>query len=764
MVTIDDGLASRPLVSLSERLALVDIASIGVVELESLVAEEAASLFGYRRAAVWRHSATLETLFWEHDGVFAAVEVDRDTARALFEGHHRWPGDELDVLRRIVDQTFGAASAREPGTVLFSPLGESTIRRILVTEAMTPVAAADVEGMGVFVRQAGAVLASFDALERAHRNETHLEALNRTASEIASVLEIEDVLTAITERAAELLDAPIAYLLLVDKTRNEIAMRFAQGAETPEFIELRLALGEGVGGRVARQLEPFFTTDYLNDSRFDHDSHVDEVVRAEGIKSILSLPMHVFGELVGVMHVADRMPRSYSSDDIDVLMGLARHAALAIRNTQLYNDARNALRALEESNNAVRAQNERLERAQSVHQQLSEIVLAGQGLSGAVRLMAKALEVKVCILDDSLRPLEGAGDPDDAFGKRLFEGGVGERGVVRSAVEAVIGRLDVLEPARLTPAPPGRVRPWLVTPIVAGGHLLGSMWVESTDERLDAERELVEQAGRVLGLELLREQSVAEVGKRLRREFIDELLSPQPATNADLFRRGREHGLDIREPHHLLVVFVGHAEGVAADRARERALEVVRSYAFTDLAVDRGGALVALVAEQVHAHAEIGEALERMGYEHGLVAVLSAPCGGAREYRAAYAIAERFAKLFPPRRRKTSFLTLENARSLSLLFREGGEAEAREFVEAVLGPVVALKPDQSEELIRTLDAHMTADRRPAWTAKALHVHVNTVYYRLKQLESLLGPDFDTPNKLLDLRVALLVRRLLSEPD
>ena len=749
---------------LSERLALLDIVGADVAGLESAVCNEAVALFEFDRAVIWRYSNTLGTLFSEHEGEFRGMSVSQSASAELFERAHLWPGGDMEIVRRVAESSFGVGADRPDRSYALLPLaGGGPLSRLLAIESSKELAAEDVERrLSVFGRQANVLLSTFDALDRSRRNEVHLEALNRTASEIASVLELENVLAAITERARELVGAPIAYLLLVDEEQGEVVMRIAQGVSSAAFLGLRLAIGEGVGGRVARQLEPFYTTDYLNDTRFDHDPHVDEVVRAEGIKSILSLPMHVFGKLVGVMHVADSSSRAFDADEIDVLLGLARHAALAIRNAALYDGAQRALLALEESNQAVREQNERLERAQSVHRQLSEIVLAGHGLAGAIRLMAKALDVTVCILNDANRPLETGGVPTDEFARRLFERGIAERGVPRASVQEALDKLDVLEVARLSASPPTRLSSWIAMPIVASGHLLGSMWVESADERIDQETDLLEQAVRVLGLELLREQSVAEVSRRLRRELIDELLSPHAAGGTDLVRRAQDHGFDLRSPHHLMVIFGVPDSGVVAERMRERILEAVRSYPFTDIAADRGGVIVALLAESAKGHEKVESLLDAARDDLGLVAVISAPCTAPRDYRSAYAIAERIARLFPPRRRRLTILPLEHARLLGLIFREGGESECREFVDAVLGPLDTLQAEQRDELVRTLDAYVAADRRPARTAKALHVHVNTVYYRLKQLESLLGPAFGSPDKMLDLRVALLARRLLND--
>jgi DNA-binding PucR family transcriptional regulator len=81
-------------------------------------------------------------------------------------------------------------------------------------------------------------------------------------------------------------------------------------------------------------------------------------------------------------------------------------------------------------------------------------------------------------------------------------------------------------------------------------------------------------------------------------------------------------------------------------------------------------------------------------------------------------------------------------------------------VNSRLQPLIAHDKKHGTQLIQTLDAHYQARCSPSRTAATLHVHVNTVYYRLNRIRELLGFDFSAPRRALDLQVALLARRLL----
>jgi DNA-binding PucR family transcriptional regulator len=50
------------------------------------------------------------------------------------------------------------------------------------------------------------------------------------------------------------------------------------------------------------------------------------------------------------------------------------------------------------------------------------------------------------------------------------------------------------------------------------------------------------------------------------------------------------------------------------------------------------------------------------------------------------------------------------------------------------------------------------------TAKALHVHPNTVAYRLRRVEELLDVDLGDPQAMLHLQLALMIEEILGDED
>ncbi|MER7162917.1 PucR family transcriptional regulator, partial [Streptomyces lydicus] len=81
------------------------------------------------------------------------------------------------------------------------------------------------------------------------------------------------------------------------------------------------------------------------------------------------------------------------------------------------------------------------------------------------------------------------------------------------------------------------------------------------------------------------------------------------------------------------------------------------------------------------------------------------------------------------------------------------------FVHRTLGAVADYDARRGTELLRTLGAYFACGMSPARTKDELHVHVNTVAQRLERVGRLLGPDWQTPARALEIQLALRLHQL-----
>ena len=88
------------------------------------------------------------------------------------------------------------------------------------------------------------------------------------------------------------------------------------------------------------------------------------------------------------------------------------------------------------------------------------------------------------------------------------------------------------------------------------------------------------------------------------------------------------------------------------------------------------------------------------------------------------------------------------------------EPDVGAYVKSTLGPVTAYDDARGTDLVGTLEAYFAAGGSPRHTATALHVHVNTVAQRLERIAALLGPSWQQPDRVLEIQLALRLRRLM----
>jgi signal transduction histidine kinase len=158
-----------------------------------------------------------------------------------------------------------------------------------------------------------------------------LRRLYEVSKVIHSTLEPREALRLIVREAVRLVRATSGSIALHNPTNGlleiEAAYRLPPGAR-----RLRLRLGEGITGWVARTGKPARIGDVLADPRY--------IPVRTGVRSELAVPLEVNGEPRGVLNVDSDRVEAFTADDQELLEELAGQAAQVIHHTWLYEQFR----------------------------------------------------------------------------------------------------------------------------------------------------------------------------------------------------------------------------------------------------------------------------------------------------------------------------------------------------------------------------------------------------------------------------------------
>ncbi|MFC5949150.1 helix-turn-helix domain-containing protein [Pseudonocardia lutea] len=624
-----------------------------------------------------------------------------------------------------------SAERPAPATTVADTL--TRVVELLADDAPAELVTAAVSGLPdepVAARAAADAVAVRDLLDLRRRREREGAALYATARDLTSLRSSDEVLGAIVERARRLLGSDSAYIALVDETTGDAFMRVTVGTRTDGIRAVRQRPGYGVGGFVIQTGQALATPDYLVDERIRHDPLVAAAVGADGIVSIAGVPMKTGSTVIGALFAANRVRRDFDQAELALLTSLAAHASVVIENARLYERIQSVTTELRGAGARLAAQRHALERAAFAHEQLMPLALERTDLSELVRAVRRILGGTALLLGGDDAVLARCGEDT-----RVGEPHVHE--VEVRAGEESLGRLRLVRAAPLSPA----------------------------DERT------LERAAQTAALLLVMDRQTALVAREVRAELLADLLADRAPNWAVLQRQAVRSGVaDLERPHAVVVASsaASRQDRPAVGPAPDQPLVA----AAVDLAERHGGlagahgGTVVLVLPGLDPDEAARLVVDELSAAGGqpVTAGAAGPGATARVVRGLHRSAARCHRLLLALGREGHAAALPELGMLGTVLEQADPEQIRRLLGRTLGPLTAYDRANGSTLLPTVEAYFDAGQSPPATARALGIHVNTVYQRLERITAVLGgPRWREPTGAVEMQLSLALNRQLGDP-
>jgi diguanylate cyclase (GGDEF)-like protein len=163
------------------------------------------------------------------------------------------------------------------------------------------------------------------------RQGQELEIFHGVAKALTSSLDLDSILQTIMEKMAEYFRPDTWSLLMVDEDKNELYFAIAVGTAAEALKNVRLKVGEGIAGWVAKHGERLIVPDVMTDPRFA--KRIDEMTKWE-TRSIICVPVRSKLRVLGVIQLVNVHLEHFTDQEMYFLQSLCDYAAIAIENAR----------------------------------------------------------------------------------------------------------------------------------------------------------------------------------------------------------------------------------------------------------------------------------------------------------------------------------------------------------------------------------------------------------------------------------------------
>jgi K+-sensing histidine kinase KdpD len=167
-----------------------------------------------------------------------------------------------------------------------------------------------------------------------------LSFLREVAQLASSARDWDEMLRIVIDRTTVAMRAEVSSLYLLEKADGVLRLIATNGLNRGGIGRATLRVGEGIVGWVANARVPLYARDVRSEPRWKWVPEVDE----KRFTSMLSVPVVIRDEVIGVMNVQTVTPRDFGREDIDFLQTIANQVAGIIEKGRLQRESERKLR------------------------------------------------------------------------------------------------------------------------------------------------------------------------------------------------------------------------------------------------------------------------------------------------------------------------------------------------------------------------------------------------------------------------------------
>jgi GAF domain-containing protein len=198
----------------------------------------------------------------------------------------------------------------------------------------------EIDFVASLAEQGGLAIENAKLLEGKSQEVSYLKAVTEVAKVMGSTLEVKEILDLIVTKAIQILGLKASCLLLLNSKTRQLELSSSRGLSAAYLgkgpIDMDRSIASDTKGEVV----------WIEDAKTDSRLQYPERAGQEGIVSILSVPMLLKNQVIGVLRLYSAIPRKFTTTEIEFAQSMAEFGALALENAKLYESLREDYRVV----------------------------------------------------------------------------------------------------------------------------------------------------------------------------------------------------------------------------------------------------------------------------------------------------------------------------------------------------------------------------------------------------------------------------------
>jgi purine catabolism regulator len=440
--------------------------------------------------------------------------------------------------------------------------------------------------------------------------------------------------------------------------------------------------------------------------------------------------------------------------------------------------------------NILRMQTRRLQHSEEVHRRFTSIVLDGGGLPHIVENLAQLVGNPTAIVAPDRHVLALAATSEmaqQAFSTTLRAEKEQRYLELDTTAGQACGESTVLK-LRKGLKLEQRCVPCFACPIRVGTHSYGWIVIPTLERALeDDDLVAIEHAATVSALALMKEQAILAVERKFQSDFLDDLLAGRISAPEVIASRSQRLGWNLTRPCVVYIVqecssdeqehapwsttYVPDEVNILLERVRSAA----RHLDPAAIVVEKSGQIICILAVEAIERStaalrradqhdiEVGQQLLRdlrfPQRERDFIIGIGRRCENALSLHRSYQEACQAVAVGSHLRDAGPVMHFNALGFQRILSQFENQRELHAFADEQLGALEIYDQTHHTDLLHTLEVLFNCNLNMVAAARNLHLHYNSLRYRLQKIEELTGPFMDDAHLRVNLELALHIHKM-----